>query len=590
MAGLTIGWEYLTGYAVATDPTDRWRPEWPPHPGRVFLAMAAAWYETPPAEGSSGEAGQQHEAEGQALRWLETLGRPQLYLAPAEFVNERTNVTAYVPVNDKAGPASATLQSVPALTRRKQPRAFPRLFFGAAPCFLHWPDADGFVEHRDALDRLCGKVTRIGHSSSLVRMWVAEDGEVSAGERWEPADVTAASHCRIVTPGTLDALPAQTQIPRIEAFAELASRIRDAASVAEEAKAAGDKPRQRAANKALKAARTEYEKRFGERWRSSASPPPLLRPKLGLWSGYRRVQATEPDTKAPHTHFDTDLLVLTQVTGPRLPVVATLQVTKAFRGAAMKHGGAQPPPQWVSGHRPDGQRGEREQGHMAIVPLPFVGHAHADGHLLGLAVAFPRDVDRQERGRALGPLLLEKDGQPRDVSLRPGRLGLYVLRKREWNERRSGLEPEAWTAQPHGAATWASVTPVVLDNFPKGDHQDPAQRQQWEEQVRQVIKAACGRIGLPDPVHIDVGTTCWHIGSPRAVIKARPLRGQHSIEPDSAATLGDGFPRYPAKGANAPRPQVHVWLRFGEPVFGPVLLGAGRYQGYGLCKPWREGS
>ena len=36
MASLAIAWEYLTGYAVATDPSTRDRAEWPPHPARVF--------------------------------------------------------------------------------------------------------------------------------------------------------------------------------------------------------------------------------------------------------------------------------------------------------------------------------------------------------------------------------------------------------------------------------------------------------------------------------------------------------------------------------------------------------------------------
>ena len=52
MASLTIAWEYLTGYAVATDPTSRDRAEWPPHPARVFMALAAAWFETEPPQGA----------------------------------------------------------------------------------------------------------------------------------------------------------------------------------------------------------------------------------------------------------------------------------------------------------------------------------------------------------------------------------------------------------------------------------------------------------------------------------------------------------------------------------------------------------
>src|ERR1700693_755318 len=174
MTALTIGWEYLTGYAVATNPASRDRAEWPPHPARVFMALAAAWFETEPSA-TENHSRDDLAAEGRALRWLETLGTPELHLPPRANVYDRSAVTVYVPVNDKAGPATATLQSAPALTRSKQPRTFPRVWVGYDPCFLHWPNGDGIEQHREALDRLCRKVTRIGHSSSLVRMWLAEE-------------------------------------------------------------------------------------------------------------------------------------------------------------------------------------------------------------------------------------------------------------------------------------------------------------------------------------------------------------------------------------------------------------------------------
>lgn len=43
---IAIGIRYLTGWSLATDPADRQRPEWPPHPDRVFMALAAAHFET----------------------------------------------------------------------------------------------------------------------------------------------------------------------------------------------------------------------------------------------------------------------------------------------------------------------------------------------------------------------------------------------------------------------------------------------------------------------------------------------------------------------------------------------------------------
>ena len=41
---IAIGIRYLCGWAMATHPADRNRAEWPPHPDRVFMALAAAHF------------------------------------------------------------------------------------------------------------------------------------------------------------------------------------------------------------------------------------------------------------------------------------------------------------------------------------------------------------------------------------------------------------------------------------------------------------------------------------------------------------------------------------------------------------------
>ena len=38
----------------------------------------------------------------------------------------------------------------------------------------------------------------------------------------------------------------------------------------------------------------------------------------------------------------------------------------------------------------------------------------------------------------------------------------------------------------------------------------------------------------------------------------------------------------------SPRPLTHAEVEFPVPVRGPVLIGAGRYSGYGTCRPRRE--
>ena len=71
--------------------------EWPPHPGRVFMALAAAHFQT------GGAA-----SERAALEWLEQQNAPGLVASDSE---SRAVVTHFVPVNDKAGPSKALLQS-----------------------------------------------------------------------------------------------------------------------------------------------------------------------------------------------------------------------------------------------------------------------------------------------------------------------------------------------------------------------------------------------------------------------------------------------------------------------------------------------
>lgn len=564
MPGLTMGWEYLTGRCVATDPASRQRPEWPPHPGRVFMALAAAWFET-------GE----DEAEGQALRWLETLGDPELGLP--EFFSIREVIDCFVPVNDVAGPSKAILQSAPGITRDRKARTFPSVWVGDAPCFLHWRHADTTEVqlHRSSLKELCSKVTRIGHSSSLVRMWIAEEDDSHEGaEPWVPDDGLAERQVRRVSEGTLDLLDRQFNRLGREEHQRLTAEIEALVSSKRSIRGQGASQQRALIDRAIETRRETLG-------RIDSRDP--IRPTLGLWTGYRRKEAQAPPP-VPHTAFDSDLLILAQTEGPRLPLASTLAVTRALRGALMAHSGSDIP-DWISGHRPNGDPLRNGNQQMAYIPLPFVGTQHADGHLLGAALVFPRSVPRRERGRVLGTFLLEHSGQPRPIRLTLGALGVWTLIKRDWTEARQALQPETWTAHPRGATTWATVTPVVLDRFPKSD--PVKEREAWQAEVAGIISKSCERLGLSAPVEVAVGTTSWHLGCPRATTKRRPLRG-HPELPEASAAHGDGFPgfpTYPTKGGNGPRPQLHVALRFAEPVVGPLLLCAGRFFGYGLCKP-----
>lgn len=537
-----IGIEYLTGYVTATDPWDRSRPEWPPHPGRVFMAMTAAHFETKP-DSDSDPILREWKAEREALNWLENLPVPSIR---ASDPVARNTVEVYVPPNDM-GPTKLT--AIPAFRNNRQPRTFPKAHLIQPEAYLIWSEATSLNEHAQAIQRLCEKVIRIGHSSSLVRMWILTDSteiptpNLIPYNRSNPAQIKY--RLRIATQGTLQYLQDQFNGESIELFFDLSETIRTSKG------------------KKRKEAQANFEKAFGVPWKQSLPPPPSLRPILNLTQEY--VEAS-PDTMTPveTSCFDPNLIILTKQEGPVLGLESSWQLIAALRGAIEKH--CNPTPEWVSGHQPDGPPSQNT--HLALFPLAYVGSEYADGHIMGIAMACPRDIPLRERGQTLRNLLYNPNGAPSEIKLTLGKLGVWTLRLEERPTPPLSLQPETITAGASGSTTWASVTPIVLDRHPKTDY--AKDRTGWIEEVSEIIATSCERIGLPRPIEIDIDKTSWHRGAPRA--KPGP----------------DGYPLMPQRPGGPNRRQIHAWLRFDRPVQGPVLLGSGRYHGYGLCKPWKK--
>src|SRR5262249_35413007 len=122
-------------------------------------------------------------------------------------------------------------------------------------------------------------------------------------------------------------------------------------------------------------------------------PPRATRPALTRWQGYARACERKTEEEVRRGPFEANLIVLTRKDEQRvLGLEATLPVTPARRNAAIKAAGENVPG-WLSGHQLDGSPALRP--HLAFFPLPFVGAKHADGHVMGLAIAIPREFDRQ---------------------------------------------------------------------------------------------------------------------------------------------------------------------------------------------------
>jgi CRISPR-associated protein Csb2 len=232
------------------------------------------------------------------------------------------------------------------------------------------------------------------------------------------------------------------------------------------------------------------------------------------------------------------------------------RVAKRLRDVLMTRG-PQPPPEILSGHAGDG--GPSQRPHIAFVPLANVGWDYADGELLGMAVVLPRRLDTADRRRALGGIAAALDMTNGAGTLElEFRAGTWRLERAPLPSRAS-LRPERWCEV---STRWASATPVLLDRFP--DREDPIE-------VARILAGACRNVGLPEPRMIEIHKH----SAVRAAPSAYPARG-------SANSPGWSFPK---DSALESRPRRHVVLEFAEPVRGPVLLGAGRYSGFGLCLP-----
>lgn len=481
-----IGIRYLCGWAMATHPADRERAEWPPHPDRVFMALAAAHFET------GGEF-----VEYEALKHLSALPPPAL---DASEHQPRRPVTTFVPVNDDASPLDKNKRPMMAagslpIGRNRQPRSFPVAVPDRDTVYLIWADAELPEPSRRALAALCRKVSAVGHSASLVQMWVEEHPPAPT---LRPSDhPSAPRRLRVTDPHRLEAL----------------------------------------------------QGRFACE----------LRPDIAGWQGYQATRTSEPSFSTTGTLFARDLIVLRRVEGRLLGLESTLALTASLRNTLMswlRKALGEVAPDWISGHDgPDGPPSQRP--HLAFLPLAHVGHAHADGRLLGAAMAVPSAIPDAEQRRCLSSFLVNEKGDLITQQLTLGSLGVWDVQLDDREARPWALRPETWTGVGTGlrADRWASVTPVVLDRYPKA-----------EGDAEQSIRQACRRIGLPDPEEIITTPAPLFVGVPHA----------------------RRFPPLETGSKGGRRIHTHAVIRFAGPVEGPILIGAGRYRGYGLLRPWRE--
>jgi CRISPR-associated protein Csb2 len=220
----------------------------------------------------------------------------------------------------------------------------------------------------------------------------------------------------------------------------------------------------------------------------------------------------------------------------------------------------------LSGHGGDGR--PADEIHLAFVALPFVGSPHADGSLQGCAIVLPRNLAARHYETLLRTIAgWEKDRAIGDdgtvMELASGTMPPVQVRRVELPEK-SSLTPATW-CRP--ARRFVTATPIALDRNPgnlRSNRDGTAARASLEAQ--RSVADACERIGLPRPAAVEVSLAPLMAGT-------QPVRA---------------FRPWPGRPGRSARVRVHAEIRFADRVEGPVLLGAGRFFGLGLCLPVPE--
>jgi CRISPR-associated protein Csb2 len=217
-------------------------------------------------------------------------------------------------------------------------------------------------------------------------------------------------------------------------------------------------------------------------------------------------------------------------------------------------------PEWLTGHTPAGSPSIAP--HAAFLPLPFVGHEHADGHVMGLAIAIPRQQDSQtdeDYREVFSALLFDPDtGEERTTRLWKNQaddnspIWEWQLRRETRVSPPYTLRASTWTRP---SRSWATVTPVVLHHYPKKNRPSDLER---------IVREAFVSAQYPEPESVTI----------RSVSVFRGAGHERDIPPYSEG--GPGLCRY----------HTHVIASFRDYISGPLLVGRGRFRGYGLFRPY----
>lgn len=459
-------------------------PEWPPSPLRLFQALVAG----------AARHGELDSGIGTSLAWLETLG-PPLILAPQASSGQI--VQRFVPNND--GDAKPDRQ-----TRLTGKTSRPTLMQGEPAVRYLWQIGAASPEAHLAV-QAARYITCLGWGIDMAYGdgRILEDYEVGqlSGVRWYPK------------PGATqeDGL---LRIPKGGSMADLRSAHQSALNRIEHGKPL----------------RIVEKPQVFDRVFYASTERPIGQP----YAVFALRDERDDSYSYPHAK-------LIHIAG--MARSASIKAMEAFPPSGLENA-ADWVESFVAGHRSEGKR---DHVQFSYVPLPSVGHEHADAMIRRLLIAAPFGCEAE-----LSHLAAQLNGE----QLRPegGAAGPIL----------DSVRPDGVTRQYMGPSkVWASVTPIIL---PGHDDHKPGK-------TVKLIERALAQSGMEQRCQFTWGALPYFSNCLTAHKYDRNGRRTGYFRPDHL----DGLTA------------VHIRIAFEHPVAGPLMIGAGRHCGLGVLAAMNGG-
>lgn len=474
-------------------------PEWPPSPARLFQALV------------SGSA-QGHVVSrelGPALEWLESLA-PPVIAAPRARLGQR--VSLFVPNND----ADAEEDPLDVSGIRTQKVVHPSLLECEGPILYVWSLVDAAPE-ATLIANAANEVYQLGRGTDMA--WaigeIMDDAALElrlnahVGTIYRPEPQASGRYLACPAPGSLASL--------IERHGTAKLQREGQGKTARLLFTNAPKARFSNVSYALARPRVLYELRDAE-----------LDDRLWPWPLVRVVKLVE---------------------AIRDCVAARLRAGLPGDEAAVERA--------IIGRKADGTDSSPADRRVRVLPLPSIGHAHADRGVRRILLELPSGAPlrREDIEWAFSGL------QPHSPDT--GVLGPFRLARTEADEMLRHYEGPS--------RRWRSVTPVVLHEGAARRRIEPTRRR---EEAKQASERAAEEAHAVAAVHVALR----HAGIRRTAVVVGVQR-----EPfDGRGARAEAF----AEGTRFAKERLwHVELELNEPLRGPLTIGDGRFLGLGLMAP-----